>query len=217
MQTSGGAFDLDAVIGGMMEEQRRKDASQRPVVDLSASSVYVGGAKTELSQDHEKILQSYVEIPRGAWGNIPLNTYVRYVTKNNELKTGARVRGISSDMNDGYTIELRKLSRGRKTLVWTANTKNISKIYRIKDEKKFPTKANQHSNAQSNQQPNAQSNQRPNSEMQALSRLGDSMLFDNASTISNRLDMLEARSQRIEHDLKRLFMLIKRELSQKRL
>lgn len=182
------AFDIDAMVNGMLAKLR----PAQPIIPRD-TEVAGGAIKSELSENHVKILKSYVEIPRGSWSNIPVTTYIRYVTKTNDLKTGARVQEIERESN-GYSIKLLKVSRGRRPLVWSVHTNSIAKIYRLKNEKKYerPPKPQDAKSA-------------------ALSKLGDTLLFDN-SAVTTRLDMLEARTQRIEYDLKRLLQFVKAKL-----
>jgi hypothetical protein len=43
-----------------------------------------------------------------------------------------------------------------------------------------------------------------------MSKLGDKLLFDDNDSIKNRLDGLEVKTQRLEDDLKKVFLLVKK-------
>ena len=211
---------MDAIVGGLVEQQQAERPAQTyggkyvPTKKTNARSP----ARSEDSDQHQKILQSYTEIPRTSWSTIPVKTYIRYMTNSKELKTGARLKSLEKEANGSYTLTLRKLSRGKKTLVWSINTKKVAHIYKLKDEKKFPKKVKTNPTAVGNVNFNCNTEQSAprmrsvahDAPQNALSQLGDKLLFDDMSTVTNRLDMVETRCQRIEQDLKRLFLLVKK-------
>ena len=220
-------FDLDDKVAKLVERDSRliTHVSGGRSRQIIRSGSYIKSAKSDPVDQHEKILQSYIEVPRASWSTIPLKTYIRYKTNRNELKTGARIKSIDRESDDSYTIVLRKFSRGAKTLVWSINTKKISNIYKIKEEKKFQKKTKVKDggisigNSNSNKSNNATNTNNANmlndgfditeQPMSTLSQLGDKLLFDDMSTITTRMDMLEVKTQRIEQDLKKLFYLVK--------
>jgi hypothetical protein len=223
-------FNLDRIVGDLVnqdiehtysEHTRRTGGSNTPVVRRSTKK-YI---PPEDPEQHAKILVSYSEIPRHAWSTIPLKTYVRYMTNDKELKTGARLKEIFKEPNGHFTFTFRKFSRGR-TLVWTSSSKDMLAIYKLRDDKQYKKKiknnltdrvtggrstvpSNTHDELQlSNRNTEHQSDSSQN--MSALGRLGDKLLFDDSSTVINRLEMIESKVQKIEQDLKRLFLLVKR-------
>jgi hypothetical protein len=198
-------FDLDQIVGGLVKHQA-KTSSEHVHGDKHMPNKNSRTDEPEQSEDtdlHTKILQSYVEIPKFSWGVIPINTYVRYITNSSQLKTGSRVKSIEQQDNGSYTIILRKVGQGKKTMVWSINTKKIASIYKLKEEK-FTKKIKIKNNVV-NMDANIM-----DAPSNVLSQLGDKLLFDDISTVTTRLDMLESRTQRVEQDLKKLFLLIKR-------
>jgi hypothetical protein len=223
-------FNLDRIVGDLINKDIEHTYSEHPrrTGGSNASIIRESRKKIILPEDpkqHAKILNSYSEIPRHAWSTIPLKTYIRYMTNENKLKTGARIKEIFKEPNGHFTFTFRKFSSGR-TLIWTSSSKDMLAMYKLRDDKQY-TKKNKNnltdritggrSTVTNNKQgddihlSHEVNNQNSSSQsMSALEKLGDKLLFDDSSTVINRLEMVELKVQKIDQDLKRVFLLVKR-------
>ena len=237
MNTEGGdMFSLDAIVGGLVEERAnvmdaRLGGNVMPYQAMSYQAMGGGAIPHEPPiEQYAKILKSYTEWPKNQWATIPIRTYIRYMTNDGKLKTGGRIKSITKETDGSLTFAINKYAK-RRTLVWEINSKKISNIYEYtkvdpKKKAKGGAQMAQQMNVQGGMQANGLVPQMmyggvssPNQQMQympqsqptsVLSQLGDKLLFDDKDTIVRRLDMLEARTQRIEQDLKKIFMIVKR-------
>jgi hypothetical protein len=108
----------------------------------------IGGTTNKINTD---MSDKYVEIIKSNWGNIELNTYIRYKGTDGKLKQGGRVKAINK-IADNYVIGIEKKSMKSRPYFWNVSTNNITNIYKLKDEYMYKK-----SNAMSNT-PNAMSN-----------------------------------------------------------
>ena len=241
MNNGNGMFDLDAVVGKMLEKANNIKSN----IYSSDNSQYATGGKTSrtnankskkkptsngrkdfiegdideakiasvAAQDYENILKSYTEIPIAGWRGIPLGTYIRYINFEGILKTGGTVKKITEESDNSITLSITKSGGGKKFMHWTINSAKISKIYRYSKpnkEKKMSKKDARGGGAGTSASFDGINDGASKAETAILSQLGDKLLFDDSETIKNRLDMLETRAQRLEQDLKKVFILVKR-------
>jgi hypothetical protein len=152
--------------------------------------------------DINRLIKNYVEVPKHAWRNIELDSYIRYKTVDGILKSGGRIKKIVDDVNGGLFITLGSGGRTKKFIMWTINTDKVTNIYKLKprEPKKILSELEQTKPVPRN--------------VALLDQLGERLLYDEQDN-SKSLDL---RVQKIEQDQKKIMNLIKKlyELQQAR-
>jgi hypothetical protein len=194
-------FDLDSIVSKLVND-RSSSVDKTSLLDKTSNEIQSFEPANDTNVlEYDRILNSYTEIPRLQWGSIPLQTYIRYKNTDGELKLGGRLISLMPVGNNYIlTINSRNRISGYKNLTWSVNTEKISNIYRYN---KARDKVNKIDSTTANVQ-------KKTHHEELMSQLGDKLLFDDSESIKNRLDSFEVRLQKLENDLKKLFMLFKR-------
>jgi hypothetical protein len=185
-------FDLDEKFGNYgfgnasVDSQEPKPKKKR-AGRVGKPAAEMGPDDVEDASDLNKILKNYAEIPKAEWKSIQPGTYIRYKTDRG-LHTGARVKSIIQN-DDQLTFILEKRKPYAKSTNWSINLIGVSAIYKFVDKKKEPDPA--------------QLKATP------FEQLGDKLLFDDADTIKQRIDALEAKTQRLEQENKSILRMVK--------
>ena len=165
--------------------------------------------------DNERILRTYVELSKPSWSNIEYSSFLRYINDKGVLKAGGKLFKTTTDPTCNIIFHFHRYNYGSgKNIVWSINSKNISRLYKyIRPDKNKKVKggdqsSNQSTNQSSNQLVSQKNNSNTNEDL--LEQIGEKLLSNDNSTIINRLDSLELRTQRVEQDLKKVFLLVKR-------
>ena len=209
------SFNLDEIVGGLVEKKNNIQTINNSVEKKYKKS-RESDIKSEPDKNKQKILSNYDLISKKDWPNIPINTYIRYENKNGELKTGARLKAIRRQGNN-LVLTLKKMTRGKPAITWSVNTSVVSFIYKLKKEKLFELKNPPDYKTTGNTTGNTPSNQttgyqfgNPNPSSKQLRMLGESLLNEDITSVSAKVDIMEVKIQRIERDIQKLFTLIKR-------
>lgn len=165
----------------------------------------------------EELLAKYNEVPRDAWHDLKKGDYIRYKNEKGELKPGGTVRSIINNPDNTISIQLFK-KMGAKFANFAINASKTQNIYLFDKQYSSYQPNQQQSDQADNRQAqqhvqggNAQDNQQKKSHQEKLLvQLGDKLLSDDGESLKNRLDAQEVRTQRIEQDLKKLFLLVKK-------
>lgn len=221
-------YDLDTIIANKMSAENNFRGGGKKINNYMSSTVNNGASngtpnKNSIivdedkapieygdSERHEKILQSYVEIPKSTWGDIELDTYIRYIGMDGQLKTGARIKNITEQPDGSLSISLCRRSFGsKKGYFWTANTSKINKIYRFidrKEDKKGGESGSYTGAANSNVVNNPPPNHTNGNDL--LDKIGEKLLFEDAETLRNKIDTFDTRLQKVEGDIARILNMI---------
>ena len=106
------------------------------------------------SSDYSKTLERYILIPKSDYSKVPLQTYVRYIALDGELKKGGKIsKVLTNGIITTFTINR---SNNKKYIKWTIGSDKIKELYRFNEEyeNKKTTQVNQGSQgSQVNQGP----------------------------------------------------------------
>ena len=180
-------YDLDKKISEALRKKRKPTPAIKNIIRLDKSELDENKVVKGINMNNYDVCSPHQLI------HLPLNTYIRFELKSNELPGGGRMKKIEpvSDKSHNITLLVRVPRKGRKNIIY--NTKDVKTVYRLKDSIDKKGKSSQSV---------------VKNEM--LENLGDKLLFDDKETLVARLDVLEARSQKMEDDLRQMFQLIKR-------
>ena len=171
------------------------------VIEQKAKNLKLGGKPTKTIDvsKYDNILQYYIEIPKEEWKNIELQTYIRYIGKDGELKKGGKLTKIA-DTDNGLYLTITNYGNRSKPLIWRVNIDKIYKIY------KYNSDNNKNKQSPSNiDDPVLKSKQDI-----LMDQLGDKLLFDNdKELLEQRICKLEAEVQNNHDTIKRLMKLLK--------
>lgn len=240
--STGGApnvdFNLDNILGELPQPGFNQE---NHVVSESVGGREVKNRKMPASilppEDHARILKNYTEVSKASWLQIPVETYVRYVDKNNMLHQGGRLKCFSRSVSGASTLmELIKYNHAnRKRIVIKIDLDKTASIWRINDNKvKKPTttvKSNVQGGAggingvasvndqqtlldpdeQFEMDSNAITDAKPMSrEDDVLHKLGNKLLFEEGDMLKQKVENLESEVFRLNEETKKIFILVKR-------
>jgi len=149
---------------------------------------------------------------------LPINAYIKYINKNDgKLKAGGKILNITTDNANKLVLTLGKYNKITKQFIkWVIKEPNIMAIYLYKNQNQLkPNDLDDDLYMPYNPEmdPNINNNiysEDIKSPEDNLSLLGDKLLFNDKDTIMNRLEAVEIKTQKLEDDLKKIFMLVKR-------
>jgi hypothetical protein len=203
-------FNLDNILAQLPQAQLPQ--AQLPHTQQYATNVS-GGAKSSTSKAAGKaagLSKNYVEVPKNVMKSIPPGTYIRYRTATGELKPGGgRVKSFD---DENMTLSNYNYST-KKYFVWKVDYSDISKIYKYIKPTDSQTEQVQPSQVQPNQVQLIQVHTEPEyktAEDQLLNEIGTKMLFNDTELMQQKINNLETELQRIDADLKKVFLLVKR-------
>jgi hypothetical protein len=180
---------------------------------------------------------NYMEISKSEISNLPKGAYLRYVDINNVVKPGGKLNAITTALDGEVLLKFGKYNvASRKYFAWSVRTGQISKLYKYitsLEEKKVPIQPRSDKSAVStsnvvsvggaaastapNPTPSHDYNTeqaRPhivNPEDQFLNQLGGKILLDNGvDELKSRVSAIETAIEKLDSDLKKLFILVKR-------
>lgn len=184
--------------------------------------------KSISSGSQVKLSDKYVEVKKNQLSSVPIGTYLRYIDSDGNLKPGGgKLKSVGENAEGENVVTLNNFNMStKKYYVWSVKLTDISKIYRyVKDsqELKESKEAKERNSIQSTVKQKNVSDPRPNqdqepepepepetAEEQILSQLGNKMLFNDNELLKQKVDSLELEVHRIDTDLKKIFMLVKR-------
>lgn len=196
-------FDLDKIVEALPQPVRMGGAGR------TAKS-----SGTEIPND----INSYTEINKSSWMNIPVDTYIRYVDQEGKWRPGARIKSIKQNPDGTSSFVIGKFNPFiKKFTKWNVAFSNIATLYKLKDDVKAsgevkPLKVLTTTTPQ-NISPEVAApvtNPKESNEEQILGQLGNKLLFEDGEIIRHKVESLEAEVQRMNEDLKSLVILIKR-------
>jgi len=158
----------------------------------------------------------YAEVRKSDLSTIPIDTYIRYSDLSGNLKPGGGKIKSTEALPDGdVLIKLGKYNMSsKKFYMWSVKLSEISKIYRYTAAEPSASNLSNYSTptpSTSNLSTSNPSASRPKTEEeQIINRLGDKMLFDDNEMLNQRITNLEAGIQKLDDDVKKIFMLVKR-------
>lgn len=198
------SFDLDEIVASL---------PQPALLPQSKT----GGASKKVSKESHDIpadMSSYIEINKSSWMNIPLDTYIRYIDKENKWRPGARVKSIKQNADGSNSFVIGKFNPFiKKFTKWNVPFSNITTLYKLKEEsnasEKKPLKLVLPPNISPEVVANVP-NEKESNEEQILGQLGNKLLFEDGEIIRHKVESLEAEVQRMNDDMKSLVTLIKR-------
>lgn len=133
-------FNLDNIIDSLPQMDFTKE---NPSIQTGSSEKKVRKMPASIlpPEEHAKILRNYTEISKASWLQIPVDTYVRYIDKNNMLHQGGKLKCFSKSVSSSSTLmELIKYNHvNRKRIVIKINVDNITSIWRLNDRVKKTT------------------------------------------------------------------------------
>lgn len=193
----------------------------------TSNSLYRPKTKTGKSisgGSQAKLSDKYVEVKKNQLSSVPIGTYLRYIDSDGNLKPGGgKLKSIGENAEGENVVTLNNFNMStKKYYVWSVKLTDISKIYRyVKDsqELKESKEAKERNSIQSTVRQKNVSDSTPNQdqepepetvEEQILSQLGNKMLFNDNELLKQKVDSLELEVHRIDTDLKKIFMLVKR-------
>lgn len=198
--TNKNTFALDEVLERLPQNNVIKSKSQPTT----------RGAQAKLSSN-------YVEVKKDKLSEVPTGTYMRYFDSEGNLKPGGgKFKSVGQNAEGESIITLGNFNAStKKYYVWTVKFADISKIYKyVKDGESDKTTTKPQSTAQN---PSARSEEskeiikKPETEEeQIISQIGNKMLFNDNELLKQKIDSLELEVQRIDTDLKKIFLLVKR-------
>lgn len=166
-----------------------------------------GGAQAKLSNN-------YIEVKKNKLSEVPAGTYMRYFDSEGNLKPGGgKFKSVGQNAEGESIVTLGNFnSSTKKYYVWTVKLADISKIYKyVKDT---TTNTNKTTLAQTSSARSEESKEiikKPETEEeQIMSQIGNKMLFNDNELLKQKIDSLELEVQRIDTDLKKIFVLVKR-------
>ena len=242
MSTAPNFFNIDQKISKMINSEIYSGGDDKPTSENSTgknkkysfTKTKIVGNKNKLTteQNYEKILSNYELIPKERWASIDNNTYIRYMTKDNQLKSGGRVKCIDKKPDGTITITISKFIKGKAPAGWSVNSKNILSIYEFKqstmgvnggnggnggEDQQGQQQYNQQGQQGQYQQGQPQYNQQGQlQQVQSaktnllLDQLGDKFLFDDKEVLQAKLESLETKVQNMETGLKNMFLMLKK-------
>ncbi len=197
-------FDLDAII------------DQLPTatgVNLNARKPNKSGGATKATA---KLSKNYVEVNKSKLGELPTDTYLRYIDMEGNLKPGGgKFKSIGQNDEGEPILHLSNFNLStKKYYLWNVKLSEISKIYRyVKDGDSRELPATQNTTTPAPNKPdvsNLQDDKPPTEEDKILLQLGDKMLFSDNELLKQKVDAMDVDLQRIDADLKKIFTLVKR-------
>lgn len=214
------AFNLDDIVERKLCERSKGGAEESVnVPKLLKKKKPSEPMDKDTSEDTvKKILTKYKDIPRAKWGDIPINTYIRYISSNDgKLKSGGRVMVIEKE-DGSYIFTIKKF--GRKPITWYANSKYIKHIFELLNPRIYENKATKASKLTNSIEvkttggsqalPNTvRFNEEPSEESSMMDQLGDKLLFADNDVLTKRIDRIEDRCDRIENELRKMFTMMK--------
>ena len=157
--------------------------------------------------DQTKLSSNYIEVKKNKLSEVPVGTYMRYFDSNGNLKPGGgKFKSIGQNAEGESVVTLNNFnSSTKKYYMWTVKFADISKIYRyVKDgESVETTPARPEEHKETIKKPETE-------EEQIISQIGNKMLFNDNELLKQKVDSLELEIQRIDTDLKKIFLLVKR-------
>lgn len=205
-------FNLDDIISKLPDEGAKK-----PGISFGGQATTPG----ELSS-------SYVEVKKSDVTSLPKETYVRYADASGVLKPGGgKIKSIEHTPDGDVMVKIGKYNVStKKYFMWSFKLSEVSKVYRFVPPATSTTKQNAGVSSSSSNNSFTPGAYNSNSSMPSVSpgqpippsteedriinQLGDKMLFDDAEMLTQRLNMVEASVQKLEEDLKKIFILVKR-------
>ena len=216
------------IIGG--NQQETKDIFSTDYIQhapISTNSSFK--TKRQYNKKPIEANSNYIEISKDKLAELPRDTYIRYIDNNGITKPGGgKFQAIGQNNIGEPAINLARYDAlSKRFFTWSVKLSEISKIYKYIKTK--PTEVNSSNsnaptNAQFNMYPpianvpfsttNLHSIQEPKTytseEDKIISQLGDKMLFNDSELIKQKVDLLEVEVHRIDEDLKKVFVLVKR-------
>lgn len=198
MEKNKNLFDLDTKISSIISKQGGHD-----MIKNSSENKHISANHTvnDSTANIDNILKNYVEVAKDAWSRLEPGTYIRYMKTDGSLKSGGRIKSIEPTGNGSISISIQKFRGKMHPLSWKVNSNSISKIYRLKNEHAItggsPTPP------VNTIIPQPQSNT-------LLDQLGDKFLFDDKDVLRKKIENLETKVNKIEQDLKNLFLFVKK-------
>lgn len=221
-------FKLDNIIEKLKKGTETDTQNQLPQLQqlqkLPNKNVYSHARQRSSNKTREiqplptSLLANYFEVPHSDWRELPINAYIKYINKNDgKLKAGGKILNITTDNANKLVLTLGKYNKITKQFIkWVIKEPNIMAIYLYKNQNQLkPNDLDDDLYMPYNPEmdPNINNNiysEDIKSPEDNLSLLGDKLLFNDKDTIMNRLEAVEIKTQKLEDDLKKIFMLVKR-------
>jgi hypothetical protein len=196
MEKNKNLFDLDEKINNIMSKQGGKDTLKH---------INETNTINNTTPNNVNILKNYTEVSKDMWSRLEPGTYIRYIKLDGTLKSGGRIKSIEQSDNGSLSISIQKFRGKLHPLLWKVNSNSISKIYKLKNERITNGGVEQQGSLQSQtqMQPQPQSNT-------LLDQLGDKFLFDDKDILRKKIEMLESKVNKLDQDLKNLFLFVKK-------
>lgn len=164
-----------------------------------------GGAQAKLSSN-------YIEVKKNKLSEVPTGTYMRYFDSDGNLKPGGgKFKSVGQNAEGESIVTLGNFNAStKKYYVWTVKLADISKIYKyVKDSDTNESTPAQTSTVRTEE--HKETIKKPETEEeQIISQIGNKMLFNDNELLKQKIDSLELEVQRIDTDLKKIFVLVKR-------
>lgn len=173
--------------------------------DIVPSQQISGGASQKSKKSAKptaEALKNYVEIPKSALAD-NIGAYIRYLEPDGNLKPGGgKIKAV-----DDADVTLSNFQFAtKKFFVWKVPLTGISKVYKhMKDAKETKdTKETTHTVQ------TIPAEEHKSVEDQIMSAIGTKVLFNDTDMLHQKISKLENDMQRIDEDLKKVFILVKR-------
>jgi hypothetical protein len=130
-------FNIDQKISQMLSNNNNITGGTEEIFDNAGNKLdSIPEKKYKKPATTEQILTNYEEIPMNKWEHIEINTYIRYMTKDKQLKTGGKIAKIEKKNDGSIIFTIVKYRKGKQLIRWTVSSNNINNIYKYKIKEK---------------------------------------------------------------------------------
>ncbi len=199
-------FNLDAIIRALPENIEPEIIDNEP---KQAPESKATKKKTSAKNTAYELSDRYVEIPKSALPDLPVDTYIKYRDSDGNLKPmGGKYKELYTSSSGEQIIRLVRYNKyTKKSFVWTVKIPKISKIYKYVDD---PSSAKPKSYIDEPRETEPRKDEPQTEEDKILNQLGNKMLFNDNDMLKQKIDTLEAEVAKLAADQKKMFTVIKR-------